>query len=250
MTKANQICAITSLIIASIIAFIEIPWIPKSQLAILIIALAVATGLNSIAILRTNRKTNELSNNFRTPQSDAMCENDNDLPSWHHILTKCGFANLSMAKDEDTHTTMVIGYEKGLKKRILIRSRLQNYPPLKLTKYKKEITIPYSHTSSTNEPLEWNKLFKTDSPVQLDYTVYSWCDKNGHIQDYLIINITVLQFLHKQGHLTQYITEYAANTNAQSSPFIPIYIPDLIKLPDAKGLVAFHSPNHPAMKSH
>ena len=55
MTKANRTCAITALIIASAVAIIEIPWVLKSQLAMVIIALAIATGLNAIVILRTTK---------------------------------------------------------------------------------------------------------------------------------------------------------------------------------------------------
>ena len=56
MAKTNRACAIAALIIAGIVIIVEIPWLPKSQLAMVILSLAIATGLNAIATIRNIRK--------------------------------------------------------------------------------------------------------------------------------------------------------------------------------------------------
>lgn len=51
MSKASQTLSIFALLIAIIVIVNELPWLEKSKLAIVILGLAVAVGLNAIAII-------------------------------------------------------------------------------------------------------------------------------------------------------------------------------------------------------
>ena len=50
-TSSSRACAIIALIISIIVIIVEIPWISRGTLAVVIIAIAIASALNAIAII-------------------------------------------------------------------------------------------------------------------------------------------------------------------------------------------------------
>ena len=134
------------------------------------------------------------------------------------------------------------GYDsQGCFKRFALRSRSDKYYPSALARYKTEFTIRYARPSGN--PVEWNKLFEMELPVKL---TYGWCE-NGCIGDYVILDVPVLQLLHQQGHLERWVEYKRRNMNGRASTLVPISIPTLMRLPDAEGLIVYHSDNHPAI---
>ena len=94
--------------------------------------------------------------------------------------------------------------------------------------------------------VEWQKFFEKDLPRRPDFFVYGWTQGKS-IGDYVILGVSVLRDLYNAGHLNKYIERIKQNTNGLASEFVPIPISELISLPEALGLIAFHSDNHPAL---
>ena len=171
---------------------------------------------------------------------------------WFSILEYHGFSSLHSSPDEIDHNNAIdaVGYNNLMQqKRFAIRIREENqYSVHNLARYKREFSIRYE--GSTDEPVEWQKLFEMDLDPLPDYFCYGWYIKRTkHITDYVILDIPTLQQLHKEGHLTYYERyKQIANTRGTRTVGVYISLPELLKLPSGRNLIVYHSENHPALR--
>ena len=174
---------------------------------------------------------------------------DRDLEKeWFSILESHGFSGLHSSSDEIDHNNAIdaIGHNHLMEqKRFAIRIRESQYSAHRLAEYKREFSIRYK--GSTDEPVEWQKLFEMDLDILPDYFCYGWYIKRTkQITDYVILDVPTLQQLHKGGHLTYYeINKKIANVRGTKTVGVYISLPELLKLPGSNNLIVYHSENHP-----
>lgn len=169
---------------------------------------------------------------------------------WFPVLAHHGFTGLDLSADVIDHENAIdaVGYNaQGEQKLFALRVReTRNYTYTQLARYKREFTIRYSRPSGV--PVEWQKLFEIDMPLLPDYFVYGWCNTdNTVVDDYVILDVPVLQQLYRQRHLDRYTGNIRTNVDRRRSQLVFIPIPNLIRLPGGNRLVAYHSENHPAL---
>ena len=177
---------------------------------------------------------------------------DRDLErEWFSILESHGFSSLHSSADEIDHYNAIdaVGYNNQMQqKRFALRIRDEReYTVDQLERFKREFSIRYK--GSTDEPVEWQKLFEMDLDILPDYFCYGWYIKRTkHITDYMILDVPTLQQLHKDGHLTYY-EKYKKIPNTRGTRTTGVYISlsELLKLPSSSNLIAHHSDNHPAL---
>ena len=169
---------------------------------------------------------------------------------WFPILEHHGFLDLHSSPDKIDHDNAIdaVGYNYLREEKLFaLRTRESQYSDNNLAKYKREFSIRYK--GSTDEPVEWRKLFEMDLDTLPDYFCYGWWIKGAnHITDYVILDVPTLQQLHKDGHLTYY-EKYKQIPNRRGTRTIGVYISlsELLRLPSANGLIVHHSDNHPAL---
>ena len=188
-------------------------------------------------------------------QDLAVFNQGNERDLWFPVLEKLGFTGLKSAPKHDDykHVIDMIGYDpQGNLTHFALRSRSERkqdgepHASRTLAKWKLQFTIRYDRR--TGNPVEWNKLFEMDVPLLPNYKAYGWRDKyTGSIEDYVILDVPTLQKLHSEEHLDSYLADKMRNVDWRASDFIPIPIPELLELPSADGLIAYHSENHPAL---
>lgn len=174
----------------------------------------------------------------------ATFERDKESRLWFPVLKQHDFTELRLATNKDDHENAIdaIGHNLFLGDvNCALRSRDEGRQP---SQYKKEFTIRYRRPSGVS--VEWQKFFEKDLPRRPDFFVYGWTQGKS-IGDYVILGVSVLRDLYNAGHLNKYIERIKQNTNGLASEFVPIPISELISLPEALGLIAFHSDNHPAL---
>ena len=177
---------------------------------------------------------------------------DRDLErEWFSILEYYGFSSLHSSADEIDHNNAIdaVGYNNLMQqKRFALRIRDESeYTVDQLGRFKREFSIRYE--GSTDEPVEWQKLFEMDLDILPDYFCYGWWIKGtNHITDYVILDVPTLQQLHKDGHLTYY-EKYKKIVNTRGTKTIGVYISlsELLRLPGSSNLIVYHSDNHPAL---
>ena len=170
---------------------------------------------------------------------------------WFPILSRHGFSHLSLSSDKTDQENAIdaVGFNKQHQRRLFaLRSRtIEKYTDRALAQYKREFTIRYSRPSSV--PVEWQKLFEMDMPITPHYFCYGWCNRGSSvIEDYVILDISILKQLYSEGHLDRYTTNLRTNIDRLQSKLAIIPIQNLIDLPSGKNVVAFHSENHPGIK--
>lgn len=170
---------------------------------------------------------------------------------WFPVLKTCGFSSLHSSPDSIDHDNAIdaVGYNNQMQeKRFALRTRDQSeYSIDRLAVYKREFSIRYK--GSTDEPVEWQKLFEMDLNILPDYFCYGWLNRGiRRIDDYVILNIPTLQQLHKEGHLNYYEkNKQIANVRGTKTVGVYISLPELLKLPSSNNLIVYHSENHPAL---
>lgn len=177
---------------------------------------------------------------------------DRDLErEWFSILESHGFSGLHSSADEIDHYNAIdaVGYNNLMEqKRFALRIRDEReYTVNQLERFKREFSIRYK--GSTDEPVEWQKLFEMDLDILPDYFCYGWYIKQTkHITDYVILDIPTLQQLHKDGRLARY-EENSKIPNTRGTRTIGVYISltDLLRLPSGNNLIVYNSENHPAL---
>ena len=171
---------------------------------------------------------------------------------WFSVLEHHDFSNLHSSADEIDHNNAIdaVGYNNRMQqKRFALRIRDESeYRVDQLGRFKREFSIRYK--GSTDEPVEWQKLFEMDLDILPDYFCYGWYIKQTkHITDYVILDIPTLQQLHKEGHLTRYEEKNKIpNTRGTRTVGVYLSLPELLRLPSAKNLIVYHSDNHPALR--
>ena len=134
----------------------------------------------------------------------------------------------------------------GVKSYMLINRCEENYKESVeeyLAQYKKEVCVEYCKNS---ELTAWRTLlYQVGYPK---YFCYGWV-KDKSIGDYVILDVEALRNLHAIGKLNCCISEKVKNKDDKEMPysFIAISIPKLLELPESKGVIAYHSDNHPAL---
>ena len=177
---------------------------------------------------------------------------DRDLErGWFSILESHGFSSLHSSADEIDHYNAIdaVGYNH-LRQEKLFALRIRDeteYTVNQLAIFKREFSIRYE--GSTDEPVEWQKLFEMDLDILPDYFCYGWYIKRTkHITDYVILDVPTLQQLHKDGHLARYEEKNKIpNTRGTRTVGVYLSLPELLRLPSSNGLIVHHSDNHPAL---
>ena len=171
---------------------------------------------------------------------------------WFSILEHHDFSDLHPSADEIDHYNAIdaVGYNNLMQqKRFALRIRDETeYTVDQLKIFKREFSIRYK--GSTDEPVEWQKLFEMDLDILPDYFCYGWYIKRTkRITDYVILDVPTLQQLHKEEHLTYY-EKNKQIPNRRGTPTIGVYIslPELLRLPGGNNLIVHHSENHPALR--
>lgn len=174
----------------------------------------------------------------------------NEAKLWFPVLTRIGYTDLETSPDnyDKQYVIDATGIDsQGNQKHFALRSRSEDtYKPHKVASYNKEFTIRYARPSGI--AVEWKKLFDSDLPLLPDYFAYGWRTRGTSVLgNYIILDIPTLQVLYQQKHLDKYLSRKLRNVDYRQSEFIPIPIRDLIRLPSATNLIAYHSDNHPAL---
>ena len=169
---------------------------------------------------------------------------------WFPILEDHGFSNLHSSADKIDFDNAIdaVGHNNLMQpKRFALRTRESQYSVDRLAEYKREFTIRYK--GATDEPVEWQKLFEMDLDTLPDYFCYGWWIKGtNHITDYVILDVPILQQLHKDGHLTRYEENNKIhNTRGTRTTMVVISLSQLLGLPSSDNLIVYHSHNHPAL---
>lgn len=170
---------------------------------------------------------------------------------WFPILNSHSFYQLTLSSDETDRENAIdaVGFDSEYQRRFFaLRSRtIGRYTDRALAQYKREFTIRYSRPSGI--PVEWQKLFEMDIPVIPHYFCYGWCNRdNTAIEDYVILDISILKQLYDEGHLDRYTTNLRTNIDHLQSKLAIIPIQNLVNLPSGKNVVAYHSEDHPGVK--
>lgn len=170
---------------------------------------------------------------------------------WFPILRHHGFSGLDLSPDvtDQENAIDAVGFDEyGAQKSFALRSRtIGRYTESALAQYKREFTIRYSRPSGV--PVEWQKLFEMDMVVRPDYFCYGWCNRNNTaMDDYIVLDISVLRALYDAGHLNRYVANLRTNVDRLRSTLVFISIPELITLPGGRNVVVYHSENHPGLR--
>ena len=171
----------------------------------------------------------------------ANFDREKESRLWFPVLMQNGFTNLRLTSETDDLENVMdaIGHQATTGD---VNFALRSRNDKGILQYKKEFTIGYRRPSG--QPVEWQKLFEKNLPKSPDYFAYGWVQDDS-IKDYVILAVSVLKQLYNAGYLTPYADKFKQSTN--EFVFIPISIPELLDLPEAIGLIAFHSENHPAL---
>lgn len=169
---------------------------------------------------------------------------------WFPILSRHGFNRLDLSPNETDKENAIdaVGFDEQDRHRLFaLRSRtVERYTDQALAQYKREFTIRYSRPSGV--PVEWQKLFEMEMPLTPDYFCYGWCNRdNSAIDDYVILDVSVLKQLYDKGHLDRYATNLRTNIDRLKSKLAIIPISNLIALPSGRNVVAYHSEDHPGL---
>ena len=165
---------------------------------------------------------------------------------WFPILQRVGFTSLSVTTNvmDQENAIDASGVDTdGMGKYFALRIRDEgSYSERRLEQYKREFTIRYSRP--TGVPVEWQKLFELNLDPFPDYFCYSWFNRD-RITDYVVLDIRILKYFHREGYLQQYEINRRRNINGLKSELVFIPLNELLKLPYADRLIVYHSENHP-----
>ena len=168
---------------------------------------------------------------------------------WFPILEHVGFSSLTPttnAMDQENAIDASGIDADGVEKHFALRIRDEgSYWGQRLQQFKQEFTIRYSRP--TGVPVEWQKLFELDLQVFPDFFCYGWFNRE-HITDYVVLDVRILKYFDREGHLQRYEVNRRRNTNGLRSELVFIPLRDLLRLPYADKLIVYHSENHPVFQ--